>query len=523
MSAFRKLLAGLAAATLLVAGVSASTATGGSNRTPADATLADQLNSILADPRLDGSQYELTVRDAGGDTLYSADTLRRLLPASNAKIFTSAAAMDVLGPDYRFKTSLFTSGRLEGSTLTGNVYLKGYGDPTATAADYDKLAAELARAGVTSVDGSLVADDTYWDDARLAPFWSWDDEPYYYDAQTSALNIAPDDIGDTGTVLVDVFPGTHVGDKPRVQMIPANHYLRIHNTATTGTAASGRTVYAVREHGRNVIDVGGSIPLGASNYASQPTVWEPTGLVADVFRAQLAKHGITVGATRYAATPSTAHLVARDYSIPLGSLLVPFLKLSNNMIAEALTKAIGVVASGEGSWSAGTAAVRADAAANGVASDTLQLFDGSGLGRADYLTGDAITTLLLALQHKRWFGTWYDALPIAGEPDQLVGGTLRNRMGGTAAAGNLHGKTGSMTGVSALSGYVTDAAGDRLVFSMISNNFVEGGITSLEDAVGVTLANYGGSAAAVTPAPAPAPAPAPGPRAQLECSWIRTC
>ena len=457
MSRFRLLTGALGISSLVFAGVSAAGAHAGSGRTPAQASLTDRLNSILSDPRLDGSQYTLTVRDASsGDTLYGVDTRRRMLPASNAKIFTSAAAMDVLGADYRFKTALYTSGHLDGHTLTGSVYLKGYGDPTATMADYDKLAAELERAGVTKVDGALVADDTYWDAERLAPFWSWDDEPYYYDAQTSALNIAPDDIGDTGTVLVNLFPGAHVGDKPIVKMIPANHYLKIHNTATTGAAGSSRTVYAVREHGRNVIDVAGSIALGASNYASQPTVWEPTGLVADVFRRSLAEHGITVGASRYAATPSTAHLVARDYSVPLAQILVPFLKLSNNMIAEALVKAIGVVASGEGSWSAGAAAILDDAASNGVASETLQLFDGSGLGRADYLTGGAITTLLIALQHKPWFDTWYDALPIAGEPDSLVGGTLRNRMGGTPAAGNLHGKTGSMTGVSALSGYVTD-------------------------------------------------------------------
>jgi D-alanyl-D-alanine carboxypeptidase/D-alanyl-D-alanine-endopeptidase (penicillin-binding protein 4) len=162
------------------------------------------------------------------------------------------------------------------------------------------------------------------------------------------------------------------------------------------------------------------------------------------------------------------------------------------MMAEALAKAMGAKVAHDGTWAAGVDAILADVASNGVDPSTIQLFDGSGLGRADYATTDQLSTLLAAVKSKPWFETWYDALPIAGEPDELVGGTLRHRMAGTAAADNLHGKTGSMTGVSALSGYVTDAAGDHLVFSMISNNFVQGGITSIEDEVAVTLAGYAG-------------------------------
>jgi D-alanyl-D-alanine carboxypeptidase/D-alanyl-D-alanine-endopeptidase (penicillin-binding protein 4) len=153
---------------------------------------------------------------------------------------------------------------------------------------------------------------------------------------------------------------------------------------------------------------------------------------------------------------------------------------------------MGAAASGAGTWSAGCEAILQAVSADGVDTSTLQLFDGSGLGRADYVTSDQTTKLLDAVRSKPWFDTWYDSLPIAGNPDQLVGGTLRHRMAGTAAANNLHGKTGSMTGVSALSGYVTDQAGHLLVFSMMSNNFVEGGITPLEDQVGVRLANYDG-------------------------------
>jgi serine-type D-Ala-D-Ala carboxypeptidase/endopeptidase (penicillin-binding protein 4) len=498
-----------------------------SNRAAASAgqqSLSAALDAIRADQRLDGAQNALTVRDADtGQTLYDANGDDRLLPASNAKLYTSAAAMDLLGPDFTFRTDVLRTGRIQRHVLRGNLYLKGYGDPMATAADYDALAARVAARGIRTVRGRLIADDSYYDQTRLAPFWSWDDEPYYYSAQTSALNIAPDDIGDTGTVLVNVLPGRRVGDRPRVTMIPANSYVRIRNTATTGAAASAETIDATREHGRNVVDVTGSIPSGAAAYASQPTVDEPTGLVAQVFRAALRRHGVRVLApTRTAAAPATARRIAAHHSQPLAALLTPFLKLSNNMMAETLAKAIGQKTAGQGTWAAGTAAILADAARNGVDTSTLQLFDGSGLGRADYLTTDQTTTLLLALRGKPWFATWYDALPVAGNPVQLVGGTLRNRMKGTAAADNLHGKTGSMTGVSALSGYLTDAEGHHLVFSMFSNNFVHGGITALEDSVAVTLAQYDGTGSAAAARIAD-PAARSGRTAQLECSWTRSC
>ena len=514
--------AALIGGTVVAAGVGSEAAP---SQSAAQQVLGDRLDTILADPRLDGAESVLTVRDADtGQTLYDRNGGQRVLPASNAKLYTSAAAMDLLGPSFTFRTDVLQSGQVRRHVLDGNLYLKGYGDPTSTAADYDAMAAKVAASGVRAVRGALVADDTYYDDTRLAPFWSWDDEPYYYSAQTSALNISPDDIGDTGTVLVDVDPGAHVGDRPRITMIPANHYVHIHATATTGAAGSSRTISAVREHGRNVVDVTGSIPVGGATYASQPTVDEPTGLAADVFRTALRAHGVTVlGPTRSAAAPTSAQVVASHDSAPLADVLTPFLKLSNNMIAETLTKAIGAKVSGAGTWSAGTAAILADAADNGVDSSTLRLFDGSGLGRADYVTGDQTTALLLALRAKSWFDTWYDALPIAGEPDQLVGGTLRNRMKGTAAAGNLHGKTGSMTGVSSLSGYLTDAEGHHLVFSMFSNDFVHGSVTPLEDAVAVTLAGYDGSTAAPSVRIASPARSGEGRTAQLECSWTRSC
>jgi D-alanyl-D-alanine carboxypeptidase/D-alanyl-D-alanine-endopeptidase (penicillin-binding protein 4) len=221
-----------------------------------------------------------------------------------------------------------------------------------------------------------------------------------------------------------------------------------------------------------------------------------------------------VASTGYGATPANARVLAERASMTLGELLVPFLKLSNNMHAEVLLKAMGRAASGQGTWAAGLAAASAALSALGVDMTVQRQVDGSGLSRQDLLTNRQLTTLLLAARAEPWFPVWYEALPIAGAADRMVGGTLRSRMVGTPAAGNVHAKTGTLTGVSALSGYVTDATGRRLVFSMINNNSLSG-VAALTDAVAVALASYGGPAARTT-----------SPEIldlEVECSWVKLC
>jgi serine-type D-Ala-D-Ala carboxypeptidase/endopeptidase (penicillin-binding protein 4) len=490
---------------------------------PAAATasgLGSQLDKILADPRLSGAQVGLEVRDAKtGDVLYDHDAGERLLPASNAKLATSTAAMEILGSDHRFTTSVLSSGE--------NLYLRGTGDPTMLGTDYDALAKSVADSGVKVVRGRLVADDTYFDDVRLAPFWSWDDEPFYYDGQVSALSVAPDTDYDAGSVIVNIAPGAKAGDPAKVTVTPPNHYFHIINNATTGSAGSSDTSNAVRRHGENVVDVTGSIPVGSSADEVWVTAWDPTGLVASLFTDALQRHGVRViGGQARGATPSGARTVASHQSMTLGEMLTPFLKLSNNMHAEHLAKTMGREVNGAGTWSAGTAAITAEMKQLGLDTSQLRMVDGSGLSRADLISPHQITTLLLAVQDKPWFQTWYNALPIAGNPDRMTGGTLRNRMRGTPAANNMHAKTGSMTSVSALSGYVTAASGEKLVFSMISNDFLSSSMTSVEDQVGVTLASYDGSGTADL---ARAPAARQEPNAMqrrhptLECSWTKSC
>ncbi|CAM3298015.1 D-alanyl-D-alanine carboxypeptidase/D-alanyl-D-alanine-endopeptidase [Kibdelosporangium persicum] len=497
---------GLATAAVLLAGLPAS------GSAQADSKLVTDLNALVHDPSLRGATVGLVVRKADtGQVLFSSNAEARRQPASNMKLLTSAAALDVLGPDHRFTTSVLESG--------GDLYLKGTGDPTVLAADYDALAANVAASGVQTLPGKLIADDTWFDATRLGKGWAWDDEPFYYSAETSALTVSPDTDYDAGSVIVAVQPGSP-GKAAVVSMQPDNKYVTIENATVTSAPGTANTIAVERKHGSAVVRVSGSIPHQASPVRKWTSVKEPTGLAAALFREALKRHGVHVaGPTQTGATPAGARLVAEHKSMPLAELLVPFMKLSNNMHAEILIKSMGRAVSGAGTWQAGLTALGQRLSGLGIDASTAYLADGSGLSRFNQISPEQVVALLRAVRTKPWFTTWYNSLPVAGISDRLVGGTLRSRMAGTAAAGNVHAKTGTLTGVSGLSGYVTSADGQPLVFAMLSNNFI-GTAKPVEDAVAVRLAEY---RADETTAARTARLPVAAVPADVECSWIKAC
>lgn len=509
---FRLLGVVLAAATGLTL-----TASGGAVAGDSEALTRD-LDTILADSALKGADVGLVVRDANtGEVLYTRTSSRRSQVASNLKVLTTTAALDLLGPDYRWKTELLSSGTKSGSVLNGDLVLRGGGDPTMSRLRYQQLADTLKASGVTTVNGALVIDDTKFDAQPYGSGWAWDDEPYSYSAETSALTLSPDAKFSAGTVVVRVKPGAAAGAPAVVSVEPANDHVQIASTATTGSA--GITVE--REHGTNVIRVSGSTNVETTRLSS---VKDPTGLVTSVFRKALQANGITVmNGVRRGAAPSGAAVLASDQSQPLGQLITPLLKDSNNMLAEVLVKTAG------GSFVNGVNQLSTKWAGLGVDPNAVEIFDGSGMSRLNQFSPDDLTSVLVKAKTKPWFSTWQSALPVAG-----VDGTLVNRMKGTAAAGNVKAKTGSLSGVSALSGYVRTAAGRDLVFSVVQNNvllFVSP--KTIEDKIAVRLASEG-AAQVVTPqiesvpqqrkAPAEERTKAPAQqRFDVECSWIGTC
>jgi len=449
------------------------------------------LDHLLADPALNGATVSVMVRDArSGSTLYQHNPRTRLIPASNLKLLTTAAAMDVLGPQYRFSTQLLSNGTQQGGRLAGNLYLRGLGDPTTQFADYQALAAQLASQGVRQVQGDLVFDDTWFDAERLGVDWAQDDESTYYGAQISALTVSPNTDFDAGTLLVTAKAPVALGQPVNVVVSPSTDYVQLSNRAISGPGNS----YAItRQHGTNLLQLSGALAPGKQS-RQWVSVWEPTQLVANLFEQALAQQGIQVLGRRVigGASPATATVVAEHQSAPLQDLITPLLKLSNNNMSEALLKAMGRKTANAGTAAAGVAAVAAFMQRQGLDPATLSQVDGSGLSRRNLVSAQNLTDLLLAASKQPWFDAWYSAFPIAGNADRMTGGSLRYRLRGTAAENNLHAKTGSMAGVSSLSGYITDAEGRRLVFSMISNNYVSDAapIRALENRLALALAQW---------------------------------
>lgn len=457
--------------------------------TASKTSTSETLDRLLADPALHGATVSLMVRDAkSGSTLYQHNPRTRLVPASSLKLLTTAAAMDVLGPQYRFSTQLLGSGTRNGSVLSGNLYLRGLGDPTIQWADYQALAASLAQQGIKQVQGDLVFDDSFFDAERLGIDWSQDDESTYYGAQISALTVSPNTDFDAGTLIVTAKAPAAVGQPVSVDISPATNYVQVSNRAVSGP---GNSYGLTRQHGTNLLQLTGALAPGKQS-RQWVSVWEPTQLVANLFEQALAQQGISVQGRRVigGVSPATATVLAVRESAPLQELITPLLKLSNNNMSEALLKAMGRKTANAGTASAGVAAVADFLKRQGIDAATLTQVDGSGLSRRNLVSSQNLTDLLLAASKQPWFNAWYSALPIAGNPERMTGGSLRYRLRDTAAQNNLHGKTGSMSGVSSLTGYVTDAGGRRLVFSMVSNNYVVAGsqIKALENRLATTLA-----------------------------------
>jgi D-alanyl-D-alanine carboxypeptidase/D-alanyl-D-alanine-endopeptidase (penicillin-binding protein 4) len=308
-----------------------------------------------------------------------------------------------------------------------------------------------------------------------------------------------------------------------VTVTPDNDYVEVVNQATTTEAGSGRSISIERPLGENRVVASGTVATDGSALSVWRSVWEPTPYAVDVFKNALEDAGVRVlGRLRTGTTPDDADVIAEHSSMPLSQMMVPFMKLSNNGHAEVLIKTLGAEYGTSATWSAGVDVAREHLKSEyGLDTSTFSTRDGSGLSRRNWIPSAEIITLLDEVQAESWFDEWYESLPIAGNPERFVGGTLRSRMQDTPAENNAHAKTGSLTGATALSGYVDDADGERLLFSIMMNDYLSGKPSDLEDAIVVRLAEFsdsedGGASLRTRSVPTPRDLPD-----DVECTWIK--
>jgi serine-type D-Ala-D-Ala carboxypeptidase/endopeptidase (penicillin-binding protein 4) len=427
------------------------------------------------DPVMQGALAGVSIRSAiTGNIIYDHLGDLRLRPASNLKLMTAAAALSVLGENYTFSTSLFTDGQVVGNIIFGNLFLKGKGDPTLLKKDFDNFAEQLIQMGVTVIQGDLIGDDTWYDDVRLSVDLPWSDEHTYYGAQISALTASPNKDFDAGSVIVEVQPSKKVGQHALISITPNNDYMKIVNNTKTVKSDGRNNIDIVREHGTNTINIVGTIPVKSAKITDWIAVSNPTCYALDLFKQSLEEQGIVInGKVRRGTVPNKASLLSTHQSMPLSSLLVPFMKLSNNVHAETLIKEMGRVKTGEGSWDKGLEVLQSELLNFGVNTETLLIRDGSGISHLNLVPANEISKLLFTVQKKPWYNTFLHSLPVGGEKEKLVGGTLRHRMDHPMFKGKIKAKTGTLTSVSSLSGYVETRSGEELIFSILLNNLID--------------------------------------------------
>jgi D-alanyl-D-alanine carboxypeptidase/D-alanyl-D-alanine-endopeptidase (penicillin-binding protein 4) len=434
-----------------------------------EARLPETLVRLLADPSLRHSGSALLVVSLDrGDTLYAREIDRLYTPASNLKLFTAASALHVLGPDFRFETTLAAARPWARDTLPGDLYLIGRGDPDLVTADLAALADSVVADGVRVVLGRVVPVADHFAGPEWGPGWMWDDGPYWYWPYTSALTL------NDNSVTVRVTPGPEVGAPVMATLDPPTDYVRLTVEARTAQAGSEPTLQVERHWSpkANAIDVRGNLPLDAKPVTEVRTVEDPAAYAARVLTELLTERGVAVLASPPgAASPAPVDpiVIGRHRSDSLAVSVRNFLKVSDNLTGEQLVKAIGAKAAGPpGDYAKGLAAERRFLAREvGIDTTSMVLADGSGVSRYNLVTARQVVDLLAYMAGRQDLApAFLSALPIAG-----VDGTLEDRMRGTAAERRARAKTGSLSGVSALSGYVMTAGGERLAFSLMMEFF----------------------------------------------------
>lgn len=413
---------------------------------------------------------------ATGEVLYRLNATKLVMPASNMKIVTLAAAADRLGWDYTFETDVLATGPIQRGVLKGDLVIVGSGDPTINGRSgsptvvFEDWAATLRQAGVKSIDGRIVADDRAFDAESLGAGWSWDYLVYDYAAPVSALQY------NENVASIGIRPGSSVGRPAIVSVRPEGSGLEIDNHVVTAEAGGTPAIEVRRLPGSDHLEVAGLIPLGALETSRLVAVDNPARFFAQALKAVLVSSGIRVRGNAVAirsldTVPDLAGattLVSRR-SAPLSDIARVMMQVSQNLYAETLVKTLGLEA-GAGTIEAGDKVVQDVIESWGVEPGSYVPVDGSGLSRYNYVTAE---TLVQVLRHvymdPRLRATFIDALPAGG----AEGGTLARRFRGTRAFANVHAKTGSIKNARALSGFVQTSDGEPLVFSIIANNFTQ--------------------------------------------------
>jgi serine-type D-Ala-D-Ala carboxypeptidase/endopeptidase (penicillin-binding protein 4) len=438
--------------------------------------LRDQLDDYFNDKNFSDALWGVMIKSLKtGEIIYKRNVDKLFIPASNMKLFTSTAALLLLGPNYNYETEFYVNGDLEKGVLKGDLIIQGSGDPTISNRFYggsktkifEDWADSLKAKGIWIIGGNILGDDSVFDNHGLGTGWTLDYESSWFASPSGALSF------NDNTIEIKVEP-TEINYPAKISLNPDTKYVTVISKVITGDEESQNSISVERLRGTNIINVTGVIRKDSKSYVENLSISDPTMYLLTVLREVFEKKGIVVKGNIGGLENSDKKiieddltLVYRHRSVSLNSILKELNKNSNNFYAEQLLKTIGLELYNYGTVENGVKACKELFNTMGISPDNMIMADGSGLSRLNLISPRQIVNLLSYMYKSEVYSNFYESLPIAG-----VDGTLINRMKKTSAENNVRAKAGYNTNVSAISGYLKTVSGEPLVFSILVNNFL---------------------------------------------------
>lgn len=433
----------------------------------------------------DKGAWGVLVTDAAtGEVLYARNADGYFMPASNAKLFTTALALATLGPDYRVRTSVASSGTMEtNGVLLGDLVLIGRGDANLSNRKFpydkkeeregqpqkvlDEFAAAVAAHGVQEITGDVVADDSIFQHEKFPSGWLVDDILWSYGAAVSAVSV------NDNSFSLELRPGANEGEPARYETGMAADFYTVENLVHTSARGSEEKLAVARDPGSHVIHLSGTMPLDAQTRRLTIAIEDPAEFAAFLLARLLSVRGVKIDGqprARHAGDPSLSAappqlVLAERTSVPLSDEVRLTNKSSENLHAELLLLLSAREKAGANNYEDALKFASGFFKAAGIADGDVALSDGSGLSRKDLVTPRAVVQLLRYAATQPWGELYRSTLPVAGED-----GTLSDRMKNTPATARVFAKTGTIGHGNALSGYATTLHGEQVLFSILGNN-----------------------------------------------------
>ncbi len=447
-----------------------------------DVEIGKQIDEVISKSKFASARWGICVISLkDGRMVYGRDAQKSFSPASNMKLITTAVALDLLGENYRWRTSVYSvSVPDKDGTINGDIFLYGRGAVDFDSNSITRLADELYKRGIRRVKGDVVGDESFFRGDALGQGWLWNDAQWFFGAEASALSVNENEIR---VVVTPASPGKTAN----ARIEPETNYIQLNNETKTVEGGQIPSIGIHRGLSDNIIRIWGNVPSG-NGLNARLSVHKPSLWAARIFRDVLKTRGITIeGNIRNldaqdkengkGVNTTTANEVAFVESESLGEIVHRTNKESWNLAAELLLRTIGQKfgqsvpdpnpkkMAVRGDDNAGTAVIKKWFEDKGITTRGLSLHDGSGLSRLTLISPESITRLLVFMSKHTSFQVYKNSLPIAGKD-----GTLAYRFRNSSANGRVFAKTGTLTHISALSGYATSSNGEEFVFSILCND-----------------------------------------------------